>query len=116
MSDGEARLPAHVEISGLIRAVQAEGGFATVLSKGERDAGTILVICCENGRNGRLYERMPDLDGGRKWALAKSEDVEKPSEFSEYWQRRAKSDPDCWVLELDIDNGERFVGIQGTES
>lgn len=116
MSADEARLPAHLEISGLIGAVQAEGGFATVLSKGERDAGTILVICCRNGRNGRLYERMPDLDGGRTWTLSKSEDLEKKEEFSEYWRRRAKSDPDCWILELDIENGERFIGFEGTLS
>ena len=41
----ETRLPAHVEVAGLIRAVEAAGGFATVIAKGERDAGTLLVVC-----------------------------------------------------------------------
>ncbi len=110
----EARLPAHLEISGLIRAVDAAGGFATVISKGERDAGTILVICCENGTNARLYERMPQLDGTRKWTLSKTQDVEKKHEFADYCQRRASQDPDTWILELDVADGERFIGLTGT--
>jgi hypothetical protein len=107
----EARLPAHIEISGLIREVDAAGGFATVIEKGERDAGTILVICCENGTNNRLYERMPQLDGSRKWTLTKVQDTENPQEFSEYCDRRKSQDSDLWIVELDIENCERFIGL-----
>jgi hypothetical protein len=107
----EARLPAHLEVSGLIREVDAAGGFATVIKKGERDAGTILVICCENGTNSRLYERMPQLDGSRKWTLSKVQDPENPSDFSDYCDRRKRQDADVWILELDIENCERFIGL-----
>ena len=103
------RLPAHLEISGLIRSVDAAGGFATVIAKGERDAGTILVVCCENGANNRIYERMPQLDGSRKWGLTKSQNVENPTEFSDYLDRRKKQDSDLWIVELDIANAERFI-------
>lgn len=106
----DSRLPAHLEISGLIRAVGAAGGFATVLAKGERDAGTILVVCCENGANSRIYERMPQLDGTRKWVLTKSQDIENPLEFSDYCDRRKRQDSDLWIVELDIANPERFIG------
>ncbi|MBN8501871.1 MAG: DUF1491 family protein [Sphingomonadales bacterium] len=37
------RIPAHLEVSGLIRSVEAAGGFATVLYRGERESGTILI-------------------------------------------------------------------------
>ncbi len=106
------RLPAHLEVGGLIRAVDVAGGFATVISKGERDAGTILVICCENGTNARLYERMPQLDGTRKWTLTKSQDAENRHEFAEYCDRRKRQDSDVWIVELDIADGERFIGIE----
>ncbi|WP_336979126.1 DUF1491 family protein [Altererythrobacter fulvus] len=106
------RIPAHLEISGLIRAVDAAGGFATVIAKGERDAGTILVICCESGARGRIYERMPQLDGTRKWVLTRTQNAENPMEFSDYYQRRKRQDEDLWILELDIANGERFIGLQ----
>jgi hypothetical protein len=103
------RLPAHLEVSGLIRAVDAAGGFATVLARGERDAGTILLVCCENGNHCRIYERMPQLDGSRKWTMTKSQDPENPSEFSEYQDKRKRQDGDLWILELDIADAERFI-------
>lgn len=108
----EERLPAHIEVSGLIRAVQGEGGFGMVIAKGERDAGTLLVICCENGTNARLYERMPQLDGTRKWVLSKQQDPENPWDFTEYCDRRKRQDSDTWIVELDIANGERFIGYE----
>lgn len=110
----EQRLPAHLEVSGLIRAVQAEGGFAMVIKKGERDAGTLLILCCENGTNLRAYERMPQADGTRKWTLAKAQDPDNPNEFSEYCERRHRQDPDLWIVELDIANCERFIDLSGT--
>lgn len=110
----DGRIPAHLEVSGLIRSVEAQGGFATVLARGERDAGTILVVCCEHGVQGRIYERMPTLEGKREWTLVKKQDPENPIEFSEYLARRHRQDPDTWIVELDIAGAERFVGFSGT--
>ncbi|WP_284123904.1 DUF1491 family protein [Parerythrobacter aestuarii] len=106
---GDSRLPAHLEISALIRLVETTGGFATVLAKGERDAGTILLVTQENGRNAQLYERMPQLDGGRAWTLVRKQDTEKPNDFSDYLDRRRKQDSDVWILEADIADGAQFV-------
>lgn len=111
-----ARLPAHLEISGLIRAVDAAGGFATVLAKGERDAGTILVICCEKGANMRLFERMPTSDGHRKWTLTRMQDIDNSMDFLEYLDRRRNQDRDLWIVEVDIPDGERFIGFDIPES
>jgi Uncharacterized conserved protein len=107
----DIRLPAHLEVSSLIRTVNAEGGFATVLSKGERDAGTIMVVVTEGGREGRAYERMPQLDGTRQWQLSRRQNLENPYEFGEYLARRGDQDPDLWIVELDIAQGERFIGL-----
>lgn len=106
----DARLPAHIEVSALIRRVEAEGGFAMVIRKGERDAGTILVILSERGENSRLYERMPSVGGGREWHRILTEDTEKKQEFSDYVTRRGEQDRDTWIIELDIADGERFIG------
>ena len=110
----EDRLPTHIEVNGLIRAVQAAGGFATVIAKGERDAGTLLIICCENDTNMRLYERMPQVDGTRRWVLSRSQGVENLSDLTDYWRRRKQQDADLWVVELDVANAERFIGLAGT--
>lgn len=106
-----ARLPAHLEVSGLLRAVDQAGGFATVLRKGERDAGTILVILAEKGTDRRVFERMPRSDGTRQWALVRTEDIENKQLFDDYLMRRAVQDPELWMIELDIANGERFIGL-----
>lgn len=105
----DSRLPAHLEVAGLLRAVQNAGGFAVVLKKGERDAGTILVVCAEEGQKRRILERMPRADGSREWIETRSEDIENKDKFEEYLGRRGAQDPELWIIELDIVNGERFV-------
>jgi hypothetical protein len=107
----DVRLPAHVEAAALIRRTQAEGGFATVLQRGENEAGTILLVLCENGTNSRIYERMPNPDGTRNWHCSKAEDAENKQEFSEYVTRRGRQDPDVWIIELDVAQAERLIGL-----
>ena len=110
----DARLPAHLEVAGLIRAVQAAGGFATVLAKGERDAGTLLVVCCEKGGQAAAYERMPQADGTRVWTLSHRQNPDNPRQFWEFCDRRKAQDSDLWIVELDVPQGERFIASPGT--
>lgn len=97
----------------MIRAVEAAGGFGAVLHKGEREGGTIIIVLAENGRNQRLFELMPDVEKGRVWTLSKRQNTENTYEFSDYLDRRAARDPDLWIVELDIADGERFILPQG---
>lgn len=108
------RLPASVEVSALLRQVNAEGGFATVVAKGEPDAGTILLILCENGQNQRVFERMPMADGTRGWHCARRLDPAEPDKFHDWLERRRCQDPDMWIVELDIVGAERFIGMKGS--
>jgi hypothetical protein len=74
-----------VEVSALVRQVNAQGGFAMVLAKGEPDAGTILLLLCENGQDQRIYERMPMADGTRGWHCAKRLDPNDPGFSTHGW-------------------------------
>ncbi len=103
------RLPAHLEASAILRLAESQGGFATVLAKGERDAGTILLVTVYRDEPSRLYERMPALDGSRSFVATKQENPENREDFSEYLARRRRQDPDIWLIEVDIANSERFV-------
>ena len=80
-----------------------------VTAKGERDAGTILILTIYRGENAVLFERMPQLDGSRPFIAAKQQNPEKPEEIFEYLERRKNQDPDIWILEVDIADGARFV-------
>ena len=104
-----SRLPAAFEVSGLIRLVESSGGFAMVLHKGEPDSGTLLIVILDNQGLGRAFERLPQIDGTRRWAVAKSQTQENKAEFEEYLKRRTAQDPDLWVIELTIADGERLV-------
>ncbi len=104
-----ARLPAHLEASAIMRLAESCGGYATVLAKGERDAGTILIVTLCRGERATLYERMPGLDGSRSFVASKHEDPENPQEFSDYCARRRRQDADIWLIEVDIADPERFI-------
>jgi hypothetical protein len=105
------RLPAGLEVSALLRQVNQAGGFGMVLAKGEPEAGTIILILCENGRNSRAYERLPNAQGTRLWQCTRREDDGQSVPLADWIARRQAQDPDLWIVELDIANGERFIGL-----
>jgi hypothetical protein len=107
----EERLPAHLEAGAIMRLAETHGGFATVLAKGEPDAGTILLVTQCRGTGAVLHERMPQLDGSRNFLAAKREIPENPDEFSEYLARRRRQDADLWLIEVDIADPERFIAL-----
>ena len=82
-----------------------------MLTKGEPEAGTILVVLRERGANARIFERMPGLDGTRSWHRSKHQITDSSQEIDEYLDRRATQDQDLWIIELDIANGERLIGL-----
>ncbi|MFN3470732.1 MAG: DUF1491 family protein [Novosphingobium sp.] len=105
----DTRLPAHLEVNALIRAAQALGGFGMVLSKGEREAGTILVVIVDNQGAGTVLDRMPQLDGTRRWCEVKSQAFDNLNEIQPYLDRRVQQDPDMWIVELTVADRERCI-------
>jgi len=103
------RLPASIEVGGLLRATAAAGGFAMVLHKGEPDAGTVIVVGVDRDGLGTLYERMPNPDGPRRWIAVRRQQVDGRGEFDDYLVRRSQQDPDLWIVELTIVEVERSI-------
>ena len=103
------RLPAHLEVSGLLRLVQRLGGFGTVLQRGERDAGTLVILTNHSGKNAKIWERMPQMDGTRRFTCTRQQNDDNAQEFDEYVLRRQRQDPDCWFIELDGPDVERLI-------
>ena len=56
------------------------------------------------------------LDGSREWTLIRTEDTENKDEIDHYLERRGAQDPELWIIELDIANGERFIGLTPDEA
>ena len=98
------RLPSDVLVSALLRRVNDAGGFGAVMAKGDPQGGAILVIAVDKGAPPRLLERGIGPDG--RTALI---DSTPPGDLDGYWRRRRASDPDLWVIEVDIAGAERFA-------
>ena len=103
------RIASHILINGLIRRVQSEGGFAIVLHKGDRISGGIVVQIVQNGTTTQLLEQVRDLDGGFTLMPVATKYSGDDTNMSQYIDKRCKSDPDLWVLELDVADGARLA-------
>jgi hypothetical protein len=104
-----ARLDTQTLVSALIRRVGAAGGFATVLHMGDPVGGIILVQLLDRGRFGTLLERMTDLSGRQTLVACGPKHDSQDTEISDYISKRKRSDPDLWLVELDVADGERFA-------
>jgi hypothetical protein len=102
------RLTSQVLATALLRRAESEGGNGVVLAKGDATAGAIAVILAEKGRKACFLERLLQADGSYSWQASR-QDIENEVDFNSFLERRRKSDPDLWILELDIASAERFA-------
>ncbi|CAM8672981.1 MULTISPECIES: DUF1491 family protein [Sphingobium] len=105
----DARLTSAMLVGALRRRVAAAGGFATILVKGDVISGVILVQTLEKGRETGLFERVSNFAGGYALMRCGPSIEEGPEALAQYVARRRKSDPDLWIIELDIPEAERFA-------
>jgi hypothetical protein len=109
-------LAASFLVSSLLRSCEQRGGFGMVLSKGDARAGAILVVCRDRGQLCGLSERLPAQDFRYRWQPTGPQDIEDGEQLDHYIQRRRRSDPDLWVVELDIANPERLIAEWADEA
>ncbi|RYD54001.1 MAG: DUF1491 family protein [Sphingomonadales bacterium] len=104
-----ARLTSAILVSTLIRRAEQSGGSAMVLAKGDATAGGILLLTLERGINPCFFERGLGPTGCPALIGAGPAKLTGDADATAYWQRRRSSDPDLWVLEVDIAEAERFA-------
>ncbi len=103
------RLTSAMLAGALIRRTQSAGGFATVLVKGDAISGVILIQALEKGQEKGLFERVSDYAGGYRLMPCGPDASAGPAAMIQYVERRRRSDPDLWIIELDIAEAERFA-------
>jgi hypothetical protein len=112
MSD---RLPAHVEASALIRRVEVEGGFATILKRGDPDRGSLILLVASRGRHQACLERQLVPDGSYRWQRVGPMANAGAQTLADWSQKRRKFDEDSWLIELDIAEPERFIAEMASQ-
>ena len=103
------RLPTHIEVGAILRRAEANGDFATVLRRGDKDRGSLMLIVGSRGRHHACLERILDLDGKYEWRAAGPAESAQPAEVSAFLAKRARFDEDLWAIELDVADAERFT-------
>ena len=90
----------------LVRRAESGGAYATIVRKGDPDAGAALIkVRLLDGR-AVLYWPMRDMSGERTW-LPKGPLVE--AEIDQLITKRLGTDPDLWVVEVEDRDGRHFL-------
>lgn len=105
----QPRLTSELIVSALRRRAEMLGGFAAVVARGDATAGAILVILAEKGRKIRFLERVLDLSGRYRWHELGGQAAHNEEDSEKFLARKRKSDPDLWLIELDVPSAERFT-------
>jgi hypothetical protein len=103
------RLPAKLEVSGLLRRVEADGDFATVLQSGDAEGGALLLIVSSRGRYFGCLERILAPSGAYEWRPSGPAESKGSEDLQGFLAKRTRFDPDLWIVELDIAAPERFI-------
>jgi hypothetical protein len=104
------RLPASIEAGALLRRVEGQGDFATLLRRGDPDRGSLLLVISSRGRHIACLERVLSLaDGKYRWLTVGPDESASSGDLAEFLAKRQRVDPDSWLIDLDIAQPERFI-------
>lgn len=94
----------------LMRRASIAGAFAGVTRKGDTDAGAVLVKVATLDGRARLYAPARDGNGERIWLdLSAGPLGDGEAEVDGYVRKRADTDPDLWVVEIEDKHGRHFL-------
>jgi hypothetical protein len=109
------RLPAQLEAAALIRQAEAEGGFGTVIKRGDAERGALILLIASRGEHRACLERTLGTDGIYGWQLSGPGPGADSQSLAEWSQKRLRFDEDSWLIELDIADPERFIAETGAK-
>lgn len=96
--------------SALIRRAQMGGAFAGVVRKGDTDAGAVMVKVATMDGKARLYGPARNGEGERIWLdLSAGPLGNVEADVDAHIRKRADTDPDLWVIEVEDKLGRHFL-------
>lgn len=97
-------------VSALVRRATIAGAFAGITRKGDPDGGAVLVKVATLDGRARLYAPARAGEGDRIWLdLSAGSLGEQEADVDAYARKRADSDPDLWVVEIEDKHGRTFL-------
>ena len=89
--------------------MEAAGGNGAVLSKGDPDAGALLLVLTTRGVVQKVLERVSSATEGFTWNIVNNGNLADSRTVAQLIDRKKRFDPDLWVVELDIPDVEQFI-------
>ena len=107
----EPRVKTGIRVSAHVRVAQAAGAFATIVRRGDPDAGAVAVKLYIGPGAVKLYTQSRDLDGKAVWREPFEDDASPDieSKIDAWLAKEAKIDPDLWVVEIEDREGRAFL-------
>ena len=107
----DAQLKTDFWVGALIRRAEIQGAFGGIVRKGDTDAGAVLVKVATMDGKARLYAPAARGEAAERVWLDLSAgslgDVE--ADVDAYARKRADSDPDLWLVEIEDRRGRHFL-------
>ncbi len=102
------RLKTEIRIAAQVRRAEAAGAFATVVRRGDPDAGAIAVKLYLGPPGARVFYETRDAAGARVWAEPLGDVVDEAA-VDKWLARETNVDPDLWILEIEDREGRAFL-------
>ena len=101
-------LSTDIWVYALLRRVQLAGSNAAIVRKGDATGGAVLVrTWSPRDREARLYALAQSGEGDSVWMQPLANASE--SDLDAYAGRASQRDPDLWIVEIEDNNGKRFL-------
>ena len=92
-----------------MRRAESEGGFATLVRRGDADRGSITLLVTERGAIAGVLERQMAADFTYRWANISADRPFDEAAWRDFLAKKVNFDPDFWAIELDIPDAQRFI-------
>ncbi len=107
----EPRVKTEIRVSAQVRRAHSAGAFATIVRRGDADAGAVAVKLYQGPGAVKLFIQSRDLDGKPVWREP-FEDDDAPdleTKIDRWLEKEAAIDPDLWIVEIEDRDGRTFL-------
>ena len=103
------RLKSEIWVAALLRTNAVNGHYGAVLRRGAAEAGAIYIVVNRLDGTGRRYGPPPGPshgEDGQRLFIAESDEAQPLADIEASLARRARIDPDIWVVEIENRSGK----------
>lgn len=112
MSD--ARLRTNIWIQAVLWRCSAAGVVATIVRRGDADAGAVLVKMNRLGGGFEVLTQTRLTNGSLIWTKGTGQVPVDETTADAYIARQTKYDPDLWIIEIEDRAGRNFLDADVT--